>query len=180
MFSPRREPWYARFNPRDFVFEDQSNPLENQEEPHVENQYSLSGNNEKQDPPLKNTVSMDRHRRQEDDEVNHDREEAGNNTKTTFGFPILDTAMNATMKSIPATSLPSFYGKNSEDLDTFLFEFDILCRSYNYLQYAQKLKLFPTTLKDSTLRWFMGLGEPSIRTWDDMKSVFLRKYQDYC
>ncbi len=80
---------------------------------------------------------MDRHMRQEDDdEVNRDREEAGNNTKTTFGFPILDTTMNVTMKSIPATSLPSFYGKTSEDPDTFLFEFDILCRSYNYLQDA--------------------------------------------
>ena len=122
---------------------------------------------------------MDRHRRQEDDEVNHDREEAGNNTETTFGFPILDTAMNVTMKSIPAASLPSFYGKTSEDPNTFLFEFDILCRSYNYLQDAQKLKLFPSSLKDSTLRWFMALGESSIRTWDDVKMVFLWKYQEY-
>ena len=26
----------------------------------------------------------------------------------------------------------------------------------------------------------MGLGESSIRTWEDMKTTFLRKYQDYC
>ena len=26
----------------------------------------------------------------------------------------------------------------------------------------------------------MGLGEYSIRTWEDMKNSFLRKYQDYC
>ena len=50
--SPRREQWYTHFDPKDFVFNDQSNPLENQEGPHIENQYSLSGNNKKQDPPL--------------------------------------------------------------------------------------------------------------------------------
>ncbi len=78
---------------------------------------------------------MERHRRQEDeDEGNHGEEELSNNMEATFGFPILDTTMNMMMKSIPTTSLPSFYGKNSEDPDTFLFEFDILCRSYNYLQ----------------------------------------------
>lgn len=44
---------------------------------------------------------------------------------------------------------------------------------------AQKLKLFPATLKDATLRWFMGLTANSISTWDDMKKAFLKKYQDY-
>ena len=84
------------------------------------------------------------------------------------------------MKNIPPSSLPNFYGKINEDPDTFLFEFNIFCRSYNYIQYAHKLKLFPTTLKDSSLRWFMGLGESTIKTWDDMKTSFLRKYQEYC
>ena len=83
------------------------------------------------------------------------------------------------MKNIPPSSLPTFYGKNNEDPDTFMFKFDILCRSYNYLQDAHKLKLFPATLEDSALRWFMGLGESTIRTWDDMKTSFLRKYQEY-
>jgi hypothetical protein len=76
--------------------------------------------------------------------------------------------------------LDTFYGKSSEDLDTFLFEFDILCRSYNYLQDTRKLKLFPATLKDSALRWFMGLGESSIRSWEAMKDIFLKKNPDYC
>ena len=84
------------------------------------------------------------------------------------------------MKNIPLSALPTFYGKNSEDPDTFLFEFDILCRSYNYVQDAHKLKLFPATLKDSALRWFMGLGESSIRSWEAMKDIFLKSYQDYC
>ena len=63
------------------------------------------------------------------------------------------------MKNIPPSALPHFHGMTSEDPDFFLFEFDILCRSYNYIRDAQKLKLFPVTLKDSSLRWFMVLGK---------------------
>ena len=77
-------------------------------------------------------------------------------------------------------SLPLFYGKSSEDPDAFLFEFDILCCSYNYYDDAHKLKLFLATLKDVALRWFMSLGQHTIYTWDDMKSVFLKKYQYFC
>jgi hypothetical protein len=40
------------------------------------------------------------------------------------------------MKIIPLFALPAFYGKRSEDPNTFLFDFDILCRIYNYLQDA--------------------------------------------
>ena len=87
---------------------------------------------------------------------------------------------DVTMKNIPPSSLPTFYGKSNEDPDTFLFKFDILCRSYNYLQDAHKLKLFLDTLKYSTLQWFMGLGESTIRTWDDMRTSFFQKYQEYC
>jgi hypothetical protein len=115
--------------------------------------YSLFGNQ----------ANMDE---QEDhNNVRHgEEEETGNQTETTFRFLTLDTTPNVNMKNIPLSALPTFYGKNSEDPDTFLFEFDILCRSYNYIQDAQKLKLFPATLKDSALRWFMGLGESSIRS----------------
>lgn len=67
-----------------------------------------------------------------------------------------------------------------EDPDTFLFEFDVLCRSYDYTLDAQKLKLFPATLKGASLRWFMGLGSSTIRTWNRMKETFISKYQDYC
>ena len=64
--------------------------------------------------------------------VRHEEgEEDGKKTKTTFEFPILDTTQNFNMKKIPLSALPKFYGKRSEDPDTFLFEFDILCRSYN-------------------------------------------------
>ena len=110
---------------------------------------------------------------EDNDEVRNDEGEGENQTETTFEFPILDTAQDINMKNIPPSSLPTFYGKNNEDPDTFLFEFDILCRSYNYLQDAHKLKLFPARLKESALRWLMGLGESSIRTWEDMKNTSL-------
>jgi len=58
---------------------------------------------------------------------NHEDEE-----EVTFGFPILDVTCDITMKSIPMASLPLFYNKSSEDPDAFLFEFDVLCCSYNY------------------------------------------------
>ena len=65
--------------------------------------------------------------------------------------------------------LPLFHGKAAEDPDEFLFEFDILCRSYNYVTNAEKLKLFPATLKDNALRWFMSLGGGTVTNWDKMK-----------
>jgi len=42
------------------------------------------------------------------------------------------------------------------------------------------LKLFPSTLKDAALRWFMGLPGNSITTWAQMQQAFNNKYQDYC
>ena len=92
------------------------------------------------------------------DDVRNDEGEGENQTEVTFKFPNFDTMQDVTMKNFPPSSLPTFYGKSNEDPDTFLFEFDILPRSYNYLQDSHKLKLFPTTVKDSSLRWFMGLG----------------------
>jgi hypothetical protein len=84
------------------------------------------------------------------------------------------------MNNIPLYALTDFNGQISEDPNTFLFEFDILCRSYDYTTDAKKLKIFPATLKGSTLRWFMGLGVDSITSWDNMKQTFLKNYQDYC
>ena len=100
-------------------------------------------------------------------------------TKVTFGFPILDLTRDIPMKNIPPSTLPYFHGMTSKYPNSFLFEFDILCHSYNYIRDEQKLKLFPAILNDSALRWFMGLGEHTIRSWDDMKTAFLKKCQEY-
>ena len=50
-----------------------------------------------------------------------------------FEFPILATRDEAPMKNIPLSYLPSFQGMVVEDPEyTFMFEFDVLCRSYDY------------------------------------------------
>jgi hypothetical protein len=45
----------------------------------------------------------------------------------TFEFPIQDTEGTTQMKNIPPSALPHFHGLSSEDLNTFIFEFDVLC-----------------------------------------------------
>jgi hypothetical protein len=71
---------------------------------------------------------------------------------STLEYPIVDPITNAPMKEIPLQNLPTFHGLISEDPDTFLFEFDVLCRGYDYTSKPQKLKLFPSTLKGAALR----------------------------
>lgn len=93
---------------------------------------------------------------------NNNKNTKTNAIVTTFEFPIGDIIGEAPMKNIPLSSLPSFQGMTIEDTDTFLFEFDALSRSYDYVLDAQKLKLFLATLKGVALRWFMGLGSASI------------------
>jgi hypothetical protein len=56
-----------------------------------------------------------------------------------------------------------------EDPDTFLFEFEVVCKTYDYAFDAQKLNIFPSTLKESTLRWFMSLEGNNIKSWEKMK-----------
>jgi hypothetical protein len=88
--------------------------------------------------------------------------ENGNDTVSTFDFPIGNIPGLAPMNNIPLSTLPNFNGQISEDPNTFMFEFDVCVESYDYTTNAQKLKIFPATLKGSTLIWFMGLGVDSI------------------
>jgi hypothetical protein len=66
----------------------------------------------------------------------------------------------------------------TEDPKKFLFEFNVLCHNYDYSSDAKKLKLFPATLMDVALRWFMGLGTNAIKTWDEMRKKLFEKYND--
>ncbi len=84
------------------------------------------------------------------------------------------------MKAISLQNIPNFHGLTLEDPDAFLFEFVVLCRVYDYTTDPQKLKQFPSTLKGVALCWFMGLGGGTINNWHQMKTSFLKKYQDYC
>lgn len=88
---------------------------------------------------------------------------------STIDFPIRDHATGTPTKPIPLTTLPSFHGLTLEDPDTFMFEFDIVCRGYDYIIDAHKLKIFPATLKGTALRWFMDLGGRTISTWEEIE-----------
>jgi hypothetical protein len=98
----------------------------------------------------------------------------------TFEFPIRDLEGVVQMQSIPPFDLPNFHDLENEDPHAFLFQFELLCRGYGYFTNNQKLKVFPLTLKGTSLRWFMSLGGNSIQTWEDMKYVLFQRYQDYC
>ena len=100
----------------------------------------------------------------------------GNGKRIEGIVPIRETNGDNKMKNISPSTLPYFHGLTTKDLDTFLFEFAIICRTYDYAEDEQKLKLFPSTLKDATLHWFMGLPKNSITTWDQMQQAFNNNY----
>ena len=93
-------------------------------------------------------------------------------------FPIWETNWDMKMKNISPSTLPHFHGLTTEDPDTFLFEFVVLYRTYDYAEDEKKLKLFPSTLKDAALCWFMGLPGNSITTWAQIQQAFNNKYRD--
>jgi hypothetical protein len=114
--------------------------------------------------------------------LNNEDQANDENTISTLVFPIFDIPRPgiAPMKNIRLSALPNFHGLSIEDPDEFMFEFDILCRIYDYTTTTRKLKLFPATLKGNALRWFLSLGGENISTWGQMRQLFLNKYQDYC
>ena len=108
------------------------------------------------------------------------RNARGNGERIEGNFPIWETNGDTKMKNISPSALPHFHGLTTEYPNTFLFEFVVICRTYNYAKYEQKLKLFPSTLMDAALCWFMGLPGNSITTWAQMQQAFNNKYRDYC
>lgn len=69
----------------------------------------------------------------------------------TLEFLIANQEPTTTLKNIPLSNLPNFYGVIMKDPNTFLFKFNILCRSYDYTIDVHRLKLFLVTLKDARL-----------------------------
>jgi hypothetical protein len=59
-------------------------------------------------------------------------------------------------ENISLAALPQFHRMINEVLDTFIFEFESLCSTYEYNNYAQ-LIIFPSILKEISLKWFIGL-----------------------
>ncbi len=108
------------------------------------------------------------------------RNARGNGEIIEGTFPIQETNGDTKMNNISPSALPHFHGLTTEDPNTFLFQFIVICQTYDYAEDEQKLKLFPSTLKDATLCWFMGLPGNNITTWAQMQHTFNNKYRDYC
>ena len=107
------------------------------------------------------------------------RNARGNGERVEGTFPMWETNGDTKMKNISPSTLPHFHGLTTEDPDTFLFEFTVICWTYDYAEDEKKLKLFPSTLKDVALHWFMGLSGNSITTWAQIQQAFNKKYRDY-
>ena len=54
-------------------------------------------------------------------------------TTSTIEFPIGNLGAGVPTKRIPLVALLNFHGLVSEDPNTFLFEFDIVCLGYDYM-----------------------------------------------
>jgi len=67
-----------------------------------------------------------------EDHAKGTRKNQGNEEQSTFGFPIMNLEMTAQMKNILPLTLPHFHAKVNEDPNSFMFEFDILCRIFYY------------------------------------------------
>lgn len=91
----------------------------------------------------------------------------GNGERIEGTFSIQETNGDTKMKNISPSTIPRFNGLTIEDIDTFFFKFVVICRIYDYAEDEQKLKLFPSTLKD--VCWFMGLLGNSIKNWAQMQ-----------
>ena len=104
--------------------------------------------------------------REEPNQGETNREESSIRTNTfEFLIQILGATHTNQMKNIPHSTLLNFHGMESEELDTFLFEFDVLYGRYDYIMNRHKLKKIPATLNNLALRCFMGLGRDSIANW---------------
>ena len=69
----------------------------------------------------------------------------------TFEFPIRDLRGVTQIHIIPPSTLPKFHGLANEDPNTFLFEFEVLCRGYGYFTNSKRLQVFHLTLKGAAL-----------------------------
>ena len=75
----------------------------------------------------------------------------GNGERVEGTFPILETNGDTKIKNIIPLTLPHFHGLTNKDPNTFLFEFVVIHQTYDYAKDEQKLKLFPSTIKDVAL-----------------------------
>jgi len=62
------------------------------------------------------------------------RNARGNGERVEGTYPIRETNGDTKMKNISLSALPHFHGLTTKDPDTFLFEFVVICRTYDYAE----------------------------------------------
>lgn len=75
--------------------------------------------------------------------------------------------------------LPKFGNFENNDPYTFVTKFEQVCETMKLQQLSDdgvRLRLIPFALTDYAERWFLSLPSDSIKTWDEFKKIFLRKF----
>ena len=94
-------------------------------------------------------------------------------------FPTLEDTTTFELKSGLIHLLPTFHGLAGEDPQKHLKELPVVCTSMKPTGVTEdqiKLRAFPFSLKDSVKDWLYYLPFGSIKTWNEMKRLFLEKY----
>ena len=88
-----------------------------------------------------------------------------------------ETEVNTyTVKPKIVHGLPKFNGRDLEDSHMRSFERYIQILTTSAQRDTCHLKLFPFTLMDKAERWFSSLKPQSLRTWPEVKTIFLKRY----
>ena len=94
-------------------------------------------------------------------------------------IPTLNATTTFELKSGLIHLLPTFHGLAGEDPHKHLKELHVVCTSVKPTRVTEdqiKLRAFPFFLKDSAKDWLYYLPSGSIKTWNEMKRLFLEKY----
>ncbi|KAL3682838.1 hypothetical protein R1sor_000860 [Riccia sorocarpa] len=79
----------------------------------------------------------------------------------------------------PITRLryPSYRGKESEDPDAFIEEFEQTARANREAHNDDKLRIFPALLKGRGSRWVVALDPADLATWNTLKKAYLAEFR---
>ena len=94
-------------------------------------------------------------------------------------FPTLDATTTFELKYGLLHLLPTFHGLADEDPHKHLKELHMVCTSMKPTGVTKdqiKLRAFLFSLKDSAKDWLYYLPSRSIKTWNEIKKLFLEKY----
>jgi hypothetical protein len=102
-------------------------------------------------------------------------------TSTSSSCPRLSdiTVIHYEIKPNTIQSLPSFLGLSTKNLYDFLGEFLAICfaiKLIGFIEDAQRMRLFPFSIKKRAEHWFHSLTPNSITSWVELQPVYLKKY----